>query len=162
MLDNQFELMKQIGKGGSSQVFSARDFHGNKFAIKIIRKDKCYSKEKAEHFILRESIVYDKVGHHDNIVQSYICSIDGILEFEGNETSVMYHVLELCPNGTLASIIRSTGPLEETIAKFQFHQLVSSVLHLHRNAFAHLDIKLDNILLDEFYNLKLADLGTAY
>lgn len=162
MLDNQFELLREIGKGGSSRVFSARDSDGNHFAIKIIRKDKCYSKEKAEHFVLRESMVFDKVGSHNNIVQSYYCSTEGELEFEANRTSVMYHVLELCPNGALANIIRSTGPLEEKIAKFQFYQLVSSVLHLHQNAFAHLDIKLENILLDEFYNLKLADLGTAY
>jgi len=32
---------------------------------------------------------------------------------------------------------------------------------MHSQEYVHLDIKLDNILLDKFFNLKLADLGIA-
>lgn len=32
---------------------------------------------------------------------------------------------------------------------------------MHHQGYAHLDIKLENILLDEFYNIKLADFGSS-
>ena len=40
-------------------------------------------------------------------------------------------------------------------------QLCHAVNHMHSQEFVHLDIKLENILLDQFYNVKLADMGCA-
>lgn len=42
MIDNEYKLIKVLGKGGSSKVFLAHDSQGNAFAIKAIRKDKQY------------------------------------------------------------------------------------------------------------------------
>jgi serine/threonine protein kinase len=162
MIDGHYELIHLLGKGGSSQVFSAVDQTGNKCAIKVIRNDKQYSKERSEHFILRENIVLEKLGHHSNIVQSLGCSVDGELNYNGQVAPVFYNVLEFCSNGTLANFVKQTGSLEEQLVKLHFSQLVSAVGHLHQNMFAHMDIKLDNILLDDCFNVKLADLGTSY
>lgn len=162
LLDDQYELLQLVGKGGSAQVFSAVDFNGDNYAIKIIRTDRAYTDERSKHFILRENFVMDRIGYHQNIVQSHLCSTEGALEYDGRTTTVMYHVLEYCPNGTLANVIKRTGPLLEKFAKFYFYQLVCAVQHLHQKEFAHMDIKLDNILLDKFFNVKLGDLGTAY
>lgn len=162
MIDNQFEVNKQIGKGGSSHVFSASDANGNDLAIKIIRKDKNYSTQKAEHFILRENFVMEKVGEHPNIVKSISCSTEGQIENDGEAMPIMYHALELCQNGSLNNYVKTTGCIEENVAKFHFLQIVSAIYHMHSKGFAHLDIKLDNILLDDFFNAKLADLGCAH
>lgn len=40
MIDNEFELTKILGRGGSSKVFLANNSQGNQVAIKAIRKDK--------------------------------------------------------------------------------------------------------------------------
>lgn len=162
MIDNQFEIGQQIGKGGSSYVFSASDYNGDSYAVKIIRKDKNYSHERAEHFILRESFVMGRIGDHPNIVKSISCSTEGQLLYQGENLSVMYHVLELCKNGSLNTFIKSTGAVEEKVSKLHFLQIAYAIQHMHSQGFAHLDIKLDNILLDEFYNAKLADLGCAH
>jgi len=42
-----------------------------------------------------------------------------------------------------------------------FMQLSSAVKYLHDKKFAHLDIKLENLLLDEYFNIKLADFGSG-
>ena len=162
MIDNQFEVKKQIGKGGSSHVFSASDFDGQEYAIKIIRKDKNYSDSKAEHFILRENLVLERIGEHPNIVKSISCSTDGLIDHQDESLPIMYQVLELCKQGSLFNYIKKTGAVEENIAKFHFAQVVSAISHMHSKGFAHLDIKLDNILLDEYYNAKLADLGCSH
>ena len=69
--------------------------------------------------------------------------------------------MEYCANGSLSNIVRKTGPIEESIVRFMFTQLAFAVQHLHNKKFAHLDIKLENILLDECFNLKLADFGSG-
>ena len=61
----------------------------------------------------------------------------------------------------MARIVRHTGPFEETLAKVIFLQLCHAVNHLHSQGYAHLDIKLENILLDDNFNAKLSDMGTV-
>ena len=102
------------------------------------------------------------VGTHPNIVNIVDSNAFGIarLPVTGLE-EVKYIVLEKCENGSLSKYIRNTGPLEEQIAQFLFLQLWNAVSFMHKQHYVHLDIKLDNILLDEFFNVKLADLGIA-
>ena len=159
MIDNQFEVNKLIGNGGSSHVFSATDLNGESCAIKIIRKDKNYTSEMAQHLILREYFVMERVGNHPNIVKSIMCSTEGQITRQDEIVDIMYHVLELCKNGSLCDFVKYTGAVEENFARFHFLQIASAVHHMHSLGFVHLDIKLDNILLDEFFNAKLADLG---
>lgn len=51
--------------------------------------------------------------------------------------------------------------MHEGIARYYFHQLVSAVEYMHSKNVAHRDIKLDNILIDDNYQLILIDFGFA-
>lgn len=69
--------------------------------------------------------------------------------------------MEYCENGSLSTIIKKTGAIEENIARFIFAQMSSALEFLHSKNFCHLDIKLENTLLDNFFNVKLADFGSG-
>ena len=69
-------------------------------------------------------------------------------------------VLEYAVNGDLYPYVEC-GPLSEGICRFYFEQLLDAIEHLHNNGYCHLDIKPENILLDERFNLKLTDFGYA-
>lgn len=74
---------------------------------------------------------------------------------------INYLVLEKCENGALSKYVKTTGLFDELTTRFLFTQLCGAVNFMHSQEYVHLDIKLDNILLDKYFNVKLADLGIA-
>ena len=68
-------------------------------------------------------------------------------------------LLEQAANGDLFDYtLRINEPLGEDLARHYFLQLLDAIEYLHNSArIVHRDIKLENILLDENFNLKLCD-----
>lgn len=77
----------------------------------------------------------------------------------GKSVEVMYLALEYATNGEIFDYIAETGSFSEHIARYYFHQLISALEYMHSMGYYHRDIKPENILLDENFNLKLADFG---
>lgn len=161
MIDDTYTLQEIIGFGGSSKVFSATDENMNKFAIKAIRKDKGYEANTESMMVLREYLVMEHIGEHPNVWKHFSCNPEGTLQHGGELQTISYNVMEFCENGSLSTIIKRTGAIEENIARFIFLQMSSAIEFLHSQNFCHLDIKLENTLLDEFFNAKLADFGSG-
>ena len=150
-----------MGVGGSSKVYSAKWSDESECALKIIRKDKGYSDAISQQLVVNEFLVMQNLGYHPNLVNSFGWNPNGKALLADGVHDIRYLVLEKCKNGSLSTIIRNTGPLEEGIAKFLFFQLWCATQYIHEKNYAHMDIKLENILLDDYFNVKLADLGTA-
>ena len=70
-------------------------------------------------------------------------------------------VMELCAGGDLLTYVRKRRKLGEKVAKHFFKQIIEGLLHIHQKGILHRDIKLDNILLDEKGNVKIADFGVG-
>jgi len=150
-IDNRYVLEKFLGQGGSSKVYLARDEGNNKVAIKILRKDKKYGYKRGSTMIQKE-----------HILNSYYTNPDGIFKSGSKQEDVLYNVLEVAENGPISKIVRITGTIEETLVRFMFAQLANALHFMHSKLLAHLDLKLENILLDKFFNIKLADFGVAH
>lgn len=162
MLDREFVLEKFMGQGGSSRVYLANHPHtDNNYAIKILRKDKAISDEKGIKMMQEEHDRMVSLQDHPNILKSYGSFPDGKLAMEFTNTDVIYNVLELAENGTFSSFIKSSSGLGEDLVKFPFMQVSHALQYIHSQGIAHMDIKLDNILLDSMFNWKVADLGVA-
>ena len=71
-----------------------------------------------------------------------------------------YMTMEFCRNGDLFDVVKKNGKLSEGLAKNLFHQLLDGIEFLHNNVgVAHLDLKLENILVSDTFDLKLCDFG---
>lgn len=74
---------------------------------------------------------------------------------------VIHLVMELVRGGDLFTLIHAKDHLEEPECKRIMRQILRGLQYLHGLGTAHRDLKLENILLDENGDVKLADFGFA-
>lgn len=63
--------------------------------------------------------------------------------------------------GELFDYIVNNGRLQEDKARKFFQQIVCAVEYCHRHKIVHRDLKPENLLLDDQYNVKIADFGLS-
>lgn len=73
----------------------------------------------------------------------------------------MYLVMEYLPGGDLLSLMIRQGAFDEELSRFYLAEMTLALNALHQMGFVHRDVKPENILLDRFGHLKLADFGNA-
>ena len=89
---------------------------------------------------------------HANIISIYDV-------FEENDTA--YYVMEYHDAGSLGSLVDKRGALNEEDALFYIRQVAAALKYVHARKMMHLDVKPDNILIDEDGNAVLIDFGLS-
>ncbi|KDO30570.1 CAMK protein kinase [Saprolegnia parasitica CBS 223.65] len=82
---------------------------------------------------------------------------------EGRSNNSVEMVLEYCAHGSLFDVL-SAAPqqqFEPALARVYFDMIVSGLSFMHNEGYAHRDLSLENILVDENHTCKLADFGDA-
>ena len=145
MKDYYFE--KTLGSGSFSTVWKCKHKETNKIvAIKIIEKTNLVEDQK----ILREIEILKKLNH------PFILSIYDY--FEDNDN--FFLVQEFLEGGNLVDYLKKYSYFEENLACKLFSQIISALDYLHNHKFIiHRDLKCENLLLDENYNIRIIDFG---
>ena len=69
-------------------------------------------------------------------------------------------VMELAQNGDLFDVVAKAGRFSENTARYFFKQIIEGLDNLHfEHSMCHLDMKLENILVDDQFNAKITDFG---
>lgn len=151
-----------IGSGSTCDVLLVQDIKTQqKQVIKLYKSDLKASVAEAEAKMLlslNHSRILSASGYFPSVV---LPQSEDQYPVGGEPKGLPAIVLEWVPNGDLLGLIQSFGSLTETTARAYFIQLIDALGYLHEKSICHLDIKPDNILVDENYSMKLADLGVA-
>lgn len=154
IVNNEYELLDQLGQGGMGVVYKARHIHfGDTVAIKRLWEQFSNNAAILELFLNEGKIL--RSLHHKNIVQ-----VSGLFAFEGSH----YIVMEYIEGRTLSEIIRrETGPIRRERAIKLFKQMLEGVAYIHNQpkTIIHRDLKPLNILVTVDDTVKITDFGIA-
>jgi serine/threonine protein kinase len=144
-----YAIGDEIGHGSFGSVFKATNTNDRKtYAIKAIPRSKLRCDEDREHF--QREINAMAFLRHDNLL-----ALRDFLSDEGH----FYLVLDFCEEGELYSVVAQDDRLDEPTAALIFQQILSAVAYCHSFSVAHRDLKLENILIVRFPQIKVSDFG---
>lgn len=149
-LSADFSEVSVIGKGMTSTVYSAIHKQTNKtVAIKQINRSSLINSRVRQSFE-NELKILESADHP--FISLFYNLIQGELYF--------YLVIEIANRGTLGGFVSTRGALREKESVRVFCETLSAINYLHQRLnIIHRDIKTDNILFDDFFNVRLIDFG---
>ncbi|GAB4836340.1 CBL-interacting serine/threonine-protein kinase 16 [Ancistrocladus abbreviatus] len=150
VLFGKYEVGRLLGKGNFGRVYYGKHITtGEVVAIKMMSIDQIKKEGMMEQVKREISIMH--LMKHPNIVQ--------LVEVMATKTKI-YLVMEYLKGGELCGLVEK-GKLTEDSARKYFQQLICAVDYCHSRGVCHRDLKLENLLLDENGDLKLADFGIS-
>ena len=152
MLDNRYELLELIGRGGMANVYKAKCHRLNRLvAVKILKSDLAENAESRRRF-RDESLAVAQLSHA-NIVSVYDVSKNDELD---------YIVMELIDGITLKQYMERRGNMDWRESLHFITQIMRGLSHAHSRGIIHRDIKPQNIMVLRDGSVKVADFGIAY
>ena len=150
ILFDKFEVIECLKKDAHQSVYIATHIYlGKKIILKTLDTENQTDKTVLERF-KREAKILAKLDH-PNLVK--------VLDF-GTFKSFFYISFEYFESKNLRDII-SQNILTNQDKKYIIIQLFKALNIAHQNFIVHRDIKPENILLNDEYQLKIADFGLA-
>ncbi|BGP43647.1 hypothetical protein JCM10449v2_007692 [Rhodotorula kratochvilovae] len=156
-----YSLGRIIGEGTFGKVrLGVHRLTGTRVAIKQVPKSlPSYSPNDPSSPL---SLLTREIHHHRRLRHPHVLAL---YELVATESSI-YLVTELCSGGELFDYLVEScsappgqGGLALAETRRIFGQLVLGVAYLHGEGVVHRDLKLENVLLDENVNVKIADMG---
>jgi serine/threonine protein kinase len=137
-IGHQYELENEIGRGGMSVVYRARDLRLNRLiAVKVLPPELAHDQAIRTRFA-REAQTSALLSH------PHIVPIYDVGEREG----IAYFVMALITGGNLGAILarEPRRPIEEV--RRLVCEVADALTYAHMRGVIHRDIKPDNILID--------------
>lgn len=165
IFNDKYEILKSCGEGNTSKVYVARpkgDPYATPVAIKIL-KEEFLRRDQESIISVNNEIKILKNVKHPGIINMLEFGDTGQVVKPSTRVinNLVFIVMEYVQGGLLFDLCQLMGAMGEDVGRFFAHQILDTLEHLHSQRVVHRDLKLENILLDENLNMKLADFGFA-
>ncbi|KAJ3318033.1 hypothetical protein HDV06_000883 [Boothiomyces sp. JEL0866] len=147
ILFGEYHLEGVLGQGSFAIVYRARHLPTNQ-TVAI----KCIDLKKAQTTFSKEVEILEQL-------QSCSFVIHLLEHFETGDN--LYMVLEYCKKDLFDAIVTDGLPIDSPIVFTWFHQICTAIEQMHGKNLYHRDIKLENILINEYNEATLTDFGLS-
>jgi tRNA A-37 threonylcarbamoyl transferase component Bud32 len=152
VLHDNFEITKELGKGGMGEVFEAKDLTlARPVAIKRMREEIVSSKKELDMFLSEARLVASL--KHLNLVEIYSIFREG---------GQLYLVFELVTGKSLYDLMEDGEPLPYETVKNVVRQAAEGLDYAHSQKVIHRDLKPSNIMITPDDIVKIMDFGLAH
>jgi serine/threonine protein kinase len=147
----EYEVLREIGRGGMAAVFLAKDIRLDRHvALKVMLPELIYKEGMAQRF-RREAMTAAKL-EHPNIVVIYSVR---------EAADLLFFAMKYVEGSSLAGIIRGNAPLPVEVATEVLLEIAAALSFAHGAGVVHRDVKPGNVLLGTNGSVKLTDFGIA-
>ena len=157
-LSGQFQVVRELGRGGMGVVFLARDIALHRLvALKVLRHEFASSEDHRERF-RREARMTARLSH-PNIVPVHSF---GELAHDSSSEPLVYIVMKYVHGESLAERMRRDRTIPAAEVQRILRDLALALESAHRDGVVHRDLKAENILLEHGSGrAMLTDFGVA-
>ena len=148
-ISEDFEILNHCKSGSVGIVLNGR--------VKKVKN----SKLVALKFLLKQKNEDIEISIHEKLKHKNIPNIYQYYKIKNGSCIVMEYI----KYGDLSNFKKTylkKQCLSESLICYLSYQILEAILYLHKNKKIHLDIKPQNILIDDFLNIKVTDFSISY
>ena len=164
IFNGAYEIIRSLGEGNTSKVYLGRSLKDPNLtvAIKII-KNEFLNRDNNSLFSVQNEITILKNLQHQNIVQLIDYGDAGQVQKPSGRLidNLVFIIMENVQGGLVFDLCQMAGAMGEDAGRFFANQMLNGLEYMHSRRACHRDLKLENILVDDQLNLKIADFGFA-
>jgi len=145
-LPTSIHLSSKIAEGKFSIFEAFSPLHNQTFALKVFPKTSF-----GTHQFHKEQLL--SLLSHPNVIQN--------IPITSDRDDCHLLLLEHAKYGDFLDIVLKGALSSETLVRTYFHQLIEGLEHIHSQSVAHLDLKLENLMIASDLKLKIIDFDQA-
>lgn len=147
----RYQIIEELGEGGMGRVYKALDTEiDEKVALKIIRPAIATDDKMIKRF--RKEIKTARQISHKHVCRMYDI---------GTKKGIRYITMDYVSGEDLKSSMKRMGQFTVGKAVFTAKQICEGLVEAHKLGIVHRDLKPQNVMIDEFGNVRIMDFGIA-